>query len=311
MAIISFDRVWFGETSQRTMQGGRRYQELFRAISNAGDTDNESNVRAHPNCPFVGQSVFYDGDQYWANEIEVTRARESRIEFLARVNWTNQLNQLDLEWDTAPTERIARYEWSTGSYMVAMYRDMQGKTILNSAGDPPDPPPEVPHGFSICTVTRHVPQTPPWITKIKYRINESPFVVDGMQVAKGCGRIEDVRVSDWKQWGNVLYRTLTLEIAVREPEEVVGTLYDGGTDTQATSRQGWDLLQFNQGLNEISGFRNNEPVKQRILLDSELAVDPQALDLQGKRIKDPEPGDYIHYRWQQHRYFDFNQLPLS
>jgi hypothetical protein len=314
MAIVRFERKWHGEVSGRNISGERTFTELFQAISDNGESDDAQAVEAHPGCPREGDTQFRGGTTYYARQVEVSRATTSRIEFMVRVQWSNRVSQEDLQGgDVPPIERAARYEWDSATYTRALWRDRRGYTILNTAGDPPDPVPEVEEGYASVTVMKNVLACPPWVMRVNWTINSAPFVVDGIAVPKGSGRIERVAIGDYQQWGPIIYRPLTFTIGLREPDdEIAGTVYDGQS-LSAVTREGWDLTHLNEGLYENVQNGPIQTLGRRRITDSagNEVVAPFALKINGEKDLDVTTETAVHLRWQRYRYFDFNLLPLA
>ena len=190
-----------------------------------------------------------------------------------------------------PLERPADITWRDTEYQVAALRDLDGKPFVSASGEPlEDIMIETPG--EICTVTKNLPGMPKWFTQYRNVVNDGTVRIDGVVFDKGQCRIKSRSLSGWKRENEIDFRTITLEIHMRE--------------------QGWQVQKLNRGFYELvetntvtdvddgNGGTTQKTVKtisrKQILIDGKPAVEPQLLDVTGKAIKfkdaegNPVPG---------------------
>ncbi len=97
-----------------------------------------------------------------------------------------QLNQF-----LAPLDRPAIIRQHISKRLEAQWRDIFGAAYVNSAGDPIDPPIELPRGFPQYIITKNVAEVPaPFLLKGD-AINSQPFFVEDLYVDRYQARIVD------------------------------------------------------------------------------------------------------------------------
>ncbi len=130
-----------------------------------------------------------------------------------------------------PKNRPSEIDWDTVNYSIIADKTVEnyktknmtetekaGSPILNSAKDYYDPPPEKTQFNWVANVTKLIPHTVPnWFLNMPGRVNNSPFVIDGLQVQTGCARLVGARVGKKQRENGYPYRELKLVIEFRRP----------------------------------------------------------------------------------------------
>lgn len=130
-----------------------------------------------------------------------------------------------------PLNRPARIRWNSAKYNKPCIYDTDGNLILNSAGDPYDPPPEIDQSRWTATIQKNVAAVPQVIIDYTDAINESPFTIQGVSVGPKVAKIMSIEISDsqFAQAGGdeIEYVTFTYALEFR-PETWQLKLLDQG-----------------------------------------------------------------------------------
>jgi hypothetical protein len=308
MAIESFDRLWKQSRLVENDAGVVNWERYFRAISDSPGLDDESTVRGDSRCPVIGSPVNATRTDITARQIEVTPQDTSRIEYLVRVTYSNDVedgggqadgNPPDLP--ESPFDDPPSFSADDNLQFVPFERDLDGKLATNTAGDLFDPLPQRFTQNLVITATRFEEFfSVEKLRQYSNKVNSSPFLGE----AKGR----------WLCRVNAVSRFIDREY----------TANIGGKDVKRTRRwfgwnytyrfefneNGWQPQQLNKGFNQIA---NGE--KKRIKINGEDASNPQLLSKNGVYIPSDNPLDalssalFINFRTYDE--VDFNQLNLT
>lgn len=128
-----------------------------------------------------------------------------------------------------PLNRLPATRWSFNSYTKAIYEDINGEAIVNSAGDYFDPPVEIEEFRPVATVqTNVVAGTLPFnIMDFMGRINSSVFTFAGQSVPAESARIVVLDLGEDKRASNVSYNVFTYAIEFNPDTYVLRVLDQG------------------------------------------------------------------------------------
>lgn len=166
-----------------------------------------------------------------------------------------------------PLNDPVQIEWTDYSIIEALTEDRDGTKILNSAGDPFDPPPEQEVSYPEVLIVRNVSLaawSPTRARDFRKSVNSDWVTIAGITLAANVGRIMrfDGRLAERN---NVEYYTETISIAFAVTAQGVGT---------------WDRSFLNHGLYQLTGG-----TKVRIQDDQgNDVVAPWRLDAAGARL---------------------------
>lgn len=114
-----------------------------------------------------------------------------------------------------PCNRRAIVKWGSIAYQTPAVFDVNGKKIINSAGDEPDQVVEKTDYYWGCTVTKNVLQIPYWGVDYLGKTNSDEFMVDGTTVQAECARLVNMTLSDVMKEGSFVYRVLEMQFEIR------------------------------------------------------------------------------------------------
>lgn len=116
------------------------------------------------------------------------------------------------EIEENPLDDPPNYDWETEQYQEAVFKDEEDKGVLNSAGDPYDPPGQKDMSRRAVTIERNLAFVPTWIMNYEDAVNSDAITLDGISVAVGHAKCQRVSVSRWNTRNEISYRTVRILI---------------------------------------------------------------------------------------------------
>jgi hypothetical protein len=142
MAVVSCTEIFEGQDGEFNARGlSRRYTRNFSVKTDDG-LDGAAVVVAYLSLPALYSSYTSGNDIDTAAYVDNVRAQR-----LGPKLWHATVDYSTITPDAGqnvenPVDRAATVRWSSQSYQVPVTQDINGTPILNSAGDPFDPPVE-------------------------------------------------------------------------------------------------------------------------------------------------------------------------
>lgn len=189
-----------------------------------------------------------------------------------------------------PLNRPARIRWSTVVMRMPVFYDRDGKPILNTAGEPFDPPLEVDRKLPVVEVRKNLASVPSWILDYREAINSTAWTIDGVIILAKCAMMESVEVSEVQVENDISYREVAYRAVV------------------APTALGWQPRLLNAGYSELVGSGNNQKLAP-IVINGTTPSHPVPLDANGRRIPKPTPTNVIWLTFNVYPELDFNFLP--
>lgn len=266
--------------SARNSKGARTYQRKFRLISN-DKTDGPFEVGSEAHLPLIGSAHPEDANAFC---IELTVENTEPY-----AGWTVTANYSDeRQIDDDPTNDEAEINWGSEQFQKPAVFDLQGRLILNSAGDPFDPPAMMDDSRRVVTVSKNLAVVPAWILDYQDAVNSDAFTVDGLAVAIGRAKMQSVTVSPKQRRNGTTFRVVTFTIHLQ--------------------RDGWSLDILDAGFRRvISGGRENI----RNAGDNELPTAPVPLNGAGQPIANPTVTNCVFRSFSVYKTRAFSSLPLT
>jgi len=178
------------------------------------------------------------------------------------------------QWILSPFEAPPTVRWSSSSEDFACTHDRDGKPILNKAGDPFDPPIQIPISTPIANVTRVLKAfDPAFITVFKDSVNETEWLGWAPESVL-CQEITADKYydADWGYLWNVSYQFSFRPSAVDMTSH--GIVIDPG----------WAVQVLNAGLRQkkLKDAEHMIYEKRQIMIDGSPISSPENLDENGK-----------------------------
>lgn len=191
--------------------------------------------------------------------------------------------------DVDPNNDPARVAWSSEQFQEVLVTDDDDELVVNSAGDPFDPPAMRDNSRITAVVKKNLTYVPSWILGYPDVINSDTFVIDNVTISPRVAKIQSVTVAeDWQERNFVKFREVTFQIHFR-PET-------------------WDLDILNVGFREKDGATRKNMKNDG---DDERPTAPIPLDLAGKMIIDPSPTNVVYVTFKPYAAKPFSVLPLT
>lgn len=273
------EEISSGRTA-RNSKGARTYTRKFRVTSN-DKTDGPFEVGSTSGLPLIGSAHPEDANAFC---IELTVENTEPY-----AGWTVTANYSDERTiDDNPTDDAASISWGSEQFQKPAVFDLSGKLIVNSAGDPFDPPAMMDDSRRVVTVEKNLAVVPSWILDYQDAVNSDVFSVDGISIGIGRAKIQNVTVSPRQRRNGTTFRTVNFTIHLQ--------------------RDGWLLDILDAGFRrKVSGGREN--IKNSG--DGESPTAPVPLDGSGQPIGDPTPTNCVFLQFAVYKTRAFSSLPLT
>lgn len=212
---------------------------------------------------------------------QAKQTRKDRTLWDVTLNYENR----DLsDYQENPLQRPAQVSWTTVSYEEDFVRDINGKAVVNSAGDYFNPPIKVQRSRWQAQYTRNVANVPGWLVQYSDAINSDNFTLGPISVAPRCAKIDRIEISPLQVENGVQFYTLRIGLTV-QPES-------------------WQPKIADRGLYvKVDGKR------QRARVNGEPATEPVFLDGKGGMLSDPTPDNIVWLtQYKAYRELPFNVL---
>jgi hypothetical protein len=288
VSVVSVDEIWSGRGGDvTTTQSGKsvvRRTRMFRVVTDTR-ADDEGDVLTHADVP-------KDGDQHPDEPLATVRHRSAQNEPFSALVWIVTIGySTEYEVTENPLNQPAYIEWNTEQFQTIAVKDRYGRAIVNSAGDPFDPPPEKDDSRWTVSVRKNVPGVPSWILAYRDAVNSDPFVVDGVGIAAGAAKIQRIRIGGWEHRNSTAYRVFSFSMHIRES---------------------WRLLLLDQGFRVKNPDANAQRVQATNDGDEEFPTSPIPLDGSGNALSNPTLTTAVFYPaggWEIYDPLPFAALP--
>lgn len=262
-------------------KGARSYTRSFKLITSA-KTERAYHVGSHASLPVIGE-VHPDDAGAWCTTLQVDPSDPWK-------GWTVTAEySTERELAETPTSDPAEITWGSEQFQKAAITNYAGQAIVNSAGDPFDPPIMIDDSRPYVTVSKNLATVPTWVMTYQDAVNSASFVVDGITVGTGLAKMQNISVSPRQSRNGTSFRTVTFTIHLQ--------------------KQGWLSKVLDAGFREVA--YGGELQNIRNPGDEELPAAPVPLDGAGMALTDPSPANAVYRYDTVYETKDFSALPLS
>jgi hypothetical protein len=260
----------------------RQYTRVFRAITTS-NYDNAATILSDYRFPIVG--AYYPNDVLaFCRSIRPRQMARSKLIWIVTATYSTERQIVE-----NPLADPAEISWATESRTRPYFQDRSGDAILNAAGFYFDPPIEGDDSRWVATVKKNLGGVPSWILSYRDAINNAVTYIDGVTVQAYKAKLSNVTIGKWEERNNILYRPLTMKIALNNDTWRRQTLNDGFYELASPGADPTPVLDT-----------NGDPV-----------TSPWPLDAAGKMIAKPTPANAIFITSQLYQEKDFSVLPLT
>jgi hypothetical protein len=262
-------------------KGARAYTRAFKLTTSA-KTERAYHVGSHASLPVIGE-VHPDDAGAWCTTLQVDPSDPWK-------GWTVTAEySTERELAETPTSDPAEITWGYEQFQKAAITNYAGQAILNSAGDPFDPPLMIDDSRPYVTISKNLASVPTWIMTYQDAVNSSSFVVDGVTIGAGLAKMQNISVSPRQSRNGTSFRTVTFSIHLQ--------------------KQGWQSKQLDAGFRQIGYGGALENIRNEG--DDELPAAPVPLDGSGVALTDPSPSTAVYRTDTVYEAKDFSALPLT
>jgi len=279
MAVTYLGEDPTGRTAQNN-KGARTYQRKFK-LETTSQADGAYAVGSNASLPIIGNAHPEDANAFCISlDVQNTSPWKG---WIVTANYSDERTI-----DDTPTDDAASISWGSEQFQKPAVFDLSGNLIVNSAGDPFDPPAMMDDSRRVVTVEKNLAVVPSWILDYQDAVNSDDFTVDGVSIGIGKAKMQAVTVGARQRRNGTIFRTVNFTIHLQ--------------------REGWLLDILDAGFRrKISGGRENI----RNSGDGELPTAPVPLDGNGQPIDDPTPTNCVFLQFAVYKTRAFSSLPLT
>jgi hypothetical protein len=170
-----------------------------------------------------------------------------------------------------PTQDPMQIRVYTEQFQKPAIFNKDDQLIVNSAGDPYDPPPMMDDSRRVLSLSRNVPGCPSWVLDYQDAVNSDTFDALGVTYAVGTGKVQSVSLSVAQKRNNIDFYTLEVLIHLQ--------------------RNGWILKTLDAGFRELDD--SGDLINIVNAGDQERVSAPVPLDGSGKALASPSPTNNV------------------
>jgi hypothetical protein len=258
------------------LRGVRTYSETYKLEATASETAYQ--VGSDSNLPSIAD-VHADDDQAYCISI---------IPRCVAGNWW----EVEAQWSTErrldadPEQDEVRVSWTSEIYQEAVYRDVDGNGILNSAGDYfIDPLTTRDNSHIIAKISSNHSSIPAWVLSKQNNVNSSQITIGGLVIAAGLARMSRLEISERQRRNAIDFYTMSFEVHLHE--------------------DGWRARPLDAGFRRLE---YGEPVQIKDQNGDEVTT-PVLLDGNGEVLDPVTPETAVYGNYQIYVESDLTSLP--
>ncbi len=249
-----------GSRTATNLRGIRTYTRAFD-FETSSQADDAYEVGSHPNAPVIG-SAFRDA---WCISSTPT-CTEPWKGWRITAEYSSER-----EMNVDPTQDAMQIRIYTEQFQKPAVFNKDNELIVNSAGDPYDPPPMMDDSRRVISLVRNVASCPSWVLDYQDAVNSDSFVVYGVTYAAGVGKVQSVSMSNLQKRNGIDFYSLEILIHLQ--------------------RNGWKLKTLDAGFREL-GY-GGELINILNDGDDERVSAPVPLDGSGGALSNPSPTNNV------------------
>lgn len=262
-------------------KGTRSYTRSFK-LKTSLQSERAFAVGSHMDLPFIGE-VHPDDAMAWCFSLAVDPSDPWR-------GWTVTAEySTERELAENPTGDPAIITWSSEQFQKAAIVNTSGQAILNSAGDPFDPPLMIDDSRPNVSISKNVAVVPAWVLTYQDAVNNASFVIDGITVATGLAKIQSISIGAEQSRNGTTFRNLSFTLHLQ--------------------RQGWQSNILDAGFRQLGYGGVLENIRNAG--DDELPAAPVPLNGLGVALENPSPATAVYRVDTIYQTRDFSILPFS
>lgn len=280
MSVVWARKIWDGREGGGDLDGNITHTQLYR-VKTDNKLDDQVTVLQASALPFLGQTHPNDPSSY-CNSLRARNEGASPYFWTVTATYSNEREASD-----SPLNDPVEYNWGTEQFQEVADTDKNGQGIVNSAGDPFDPPIMRDNSRRTVTITSNQAFVPTWVLSYQDAVNSDAINIDNIGIGVGQAKCQQVSVSPVRQRNDVTYRIVTLTIHL--------------------NNDGWGFKILDQGFRE----RDDDNKLQQITneADGSEPTAPVLLDGSGKAQTDPTVASAVFLDYDIYPSLPFSALP--
>jgi hypothetical protein len=301
MAVLSINRI-SGESSDysKIIDSSASLQWLAK-VSSRQDKGKDILLYGWNNeiLPFPFEDFFPDSPILSCRHIKAEQDKSAPLKWIVTADYSSEpLIQADKDEvkEENPLMRPARIKWSTNKYLKGINKDINGKAIVNSAGDFFDPTVEIDCSHWTATIQKNLPWVPSWLIDYDNTINSKSFNIQGLTIQPYKARIDEIEISEPQEQNGYEFVVFTYKLEFRG--------------------EGFKLVVQDQGMRQkvaagiVDGKATYNWVKCKNDDGSDVTA-PVPLDGSGGQLENPTVDTIKYLSFDGYNAQDFNVLPLE
>lgn len=267
MAITEIKETFDGRGGSKDRKGHRHYERVFFAKTNS-IKDGAQVILTDPLVPKIGD-IYASGNDLdtgaWCSAVRPQQNVEEPSRWTVTVEYTSEPGE-SFGAAEDPLLRPADIAWGFVQFQRLIEKDINGKELTNSAGDPFLPPPTGDQSRPVLSITKNMPFFDP--TRLTYidAVNTDFF----LGVAAGRWKCSAITSQRLLENGRFFWRT---------------------AHEFHYSEIGWKLEPLDRGLNKLVAGK-----RERILDNGLPVVEPVKLDGAGQPLAATAAGVYRSFK---------------
>ncbi len=295
MTVISVTEIADGRRSENvTTRSGTetRHTKVFRVITDDRN-DADLDILFAPDLPQIGDVHPDDELAVCRNQSPTPGGNNSPFVWNVRILYSTAFS---IQND--PTDDAPRVSWSTQQFQTAFIVDIDGDGVVNSAGDPFDPPVQKDDSRWSATTSVNLTVVPANILLLKNAINSSIFTIDGIEVAAQHGFMYGISIGEQQSRNGFGYRVLSYTIQLKDADE--------GAWVISIPDMGFNELVDDKPREILQGGADDTPPNPNA---GEPFSSPRQLNGSGVAIAAPTALTTVFIDFDAYPLLDFNSIP--
>ena len=288
MAITSIEELWRGRGADFDDEGNRTYDRVF-LVRTDDKTDSPWDVAAAFNNVALISPVIVIGSAYpddanaYANRMVPDNHSETPFAYEVTIGYSTRTALADNPLNDPP-----KIEWGTEQFQKPAVEDLNGDAIVNSAGDPFDPPASMDDSRRTCRISANVAAVPAWFLSYADSTNIAAVTIDGFAFSIGQVKVQRTSVGQQETRNGVSFRKIGIDLHLRE--------------------DGFKLRILDRGFRQIVAGSAND--REQVADDEGISPDqPILLDGAGSKLANPNAANAVFLEFEVYPAKDLTLLP--
>lgn len=214
MSVIHIHEIWKGRDADGSVDD-TRYQRVFRIWTDSGADDGAvvGTALALPPWNIFPGAVYPTDPRAFCIGAKPNNDIGNKGWICAATFSTKR------ELAALPQDDEIQISFDEEDMDVPVLKDRDGKAVLNSAGDYPDPPPMASDSIMVAKIALNVAALPAYVRAYRKSINLDAFTIEGMAVDAKHARVRKIALGNRKYRGSNPFREVSIDLAITDNDE--------------------------------------------------------------------------------------------